>query len=86
MAVGQCSITSNWFRGALFGVYTKGAPYISSLARRDAHVEVVGFDSQGLLDLELIIGVMGADIEVLEDLIINQAHQRLSTACVPWRQ
>jgi hypothetical protein len=86
MALWQCSITSNWFSGALVGVYTKSGPYIPSFAWRDVHVEVIRLDSKGLLDLELIVGVMGADIEVLEDLIISQAHQRSSIGGVPWRQ
>jgi hypothetical protein len=32
------------------------------------HVEIIRLDSEGLLDLELVVGIMWADVKVLEDL------------------
>lgn len=60
---------------SLLGIDTENGLDVSSLARRDMHVETVGLDRECLLDLELIVGVMGSDIKVLEDLHDQQSSQ-----------
>lgn len=56
------------FPSTLFTIDTECSPHIPAFARGDVHVEIIRLDSEGLLYLELVVGIMWANVKVLEDL------------------